>query len=311
MSEHVVYIGIDIAKVDLELSFAGKPQKSVANTRCGIRALLRKAQKTNQPVMLCCEATGGYEKLLIGMALDQQVPIALLNPKRVRDFARSKGILAKTDKIDAAVIAKYAYQNHPVPLKEPPVWLPELQALVARRDTLITMRKSETNRLDPEPDAVLKKSVTRIVNVLNREGGKIEEQIEALFKTHTSLQQASQKLQKVSSIGKVTAQALLATVPELGTLNDKQVTALVGLAPFNQDSGFMRGQRHIRGGRAQARKALYMAAVVASNHNPILKSFYQRLKQSGKPSKVALTAVMRKLLILTNRIMADPQFVPS
>lgn len=311
MSEKVVYIGIDVAKRELEISFAGKPQAPVPNTRAGIRAFIKKIKGVKQPVVLCCEATGGYEKMLINMALAEQVSVALLNPKRVRDFARSKGILAKTDKIDAAVIAAFAQQNPPVHLREEPGWRPVLQALVARRATLIDIRKSETNRLDPAPEAAIKKSIGKILTVLNREIETIEKQIDLLIKTHAALRQATQRLQAVSAIGKVTAQSLLASVPELGKISDKQVTALVGLAPFNQDSGLMRGQRRIRGGRSQARKALYMAAIVAIRHNTILKPFYQRLKQNGKPSKVALTAVMRKLLTLANRIMADSEFVPA
>jgi len=311
MSDQVVHIGIDVAKADLEISPFGKLNKSVTNTHSGIRTLLRRVQEIKVPVMLCCEATGGYEKLLITMAMETGVPVALVNPKRVRDFARSKGILAKTDKIDAAVIADFAMQNHPSPLSKSPIWLAELQALVGRRVALITMRNSETNRLDPDPGKMVKSSVARIVKVMNKEVENIEKQIKELVETNTPLREASRKLQRVQAIGQVTAHTLLASVPELGSLNDKEITALVGLAPFNQDSGLMRGQRKIKGGRPQARKALYMAAVVAAHHNPVLKAFYQRLKLNGKPSKIALTAVMRKLLILANRIMSDPEFVPS
>jgi transposase len=311
MTNHTVYIGIDVSKAELEISLSGKSQKPVPNSRKGIGLLLTQTQKMKGSVMLCCEATGGYEKLLIAMALARDIPVALLNPKRVRDFARSKGILAKTDKIDAAVIASFAQQNNPAPLKQSPDWLPELQGLVARRETLMTMRKSESNRMDPEPDPAVKKSIRRILSGLKREILLIERQIQELVQIHDALQEASERLQKVSSIGPITAHTLMATVPELGSLSDKQVTALVGLAPFNQDSGCLRGKRTIKGGRAQARKALYMAAVVATRHNPILKDFYCNLKQRGKPSKVALTAVMRKLLILANRIMANKEFSPA
>lgn len=173
------------------------------------------------------------------------------------------------------------------------------------------MRRNELNRLDPEPDRVLKQSVAKIIKVLDHEIDHMERKIDVLIETQASLQVAVQRLQRVKSIGLITTCTLLAAVPELGVLNDKQITALVGLAPFNQDSGFMRGHRKICGGRSQARKVLYMAAISAITYNPILKAFYQQLKHRGKPSKVALTAVMRKLLILANRIMADPEFVPA
>jgi len=311
MSAESVYVGIDVGKKELELSFNGNPHPSVANTGAGIRALFSHVQSLNQPVLLCCEATGGYEKLLITMALGEHIPVALLNPKRVRDFARSKGKMAKTDKIDAAIISQFAEQNHPAPLIQRPDWLPKLQVLVARRENLVDMRRNELNRLDPEPDRVLKQSVARIIKVLDHEIDQMERKIDVLIESQASLQVAVQRLQSVKSIGLITTCTLLAAVPELGVLNDKQITALVGLAPFNQDSGFMRGQRKISGGRSQARKVLYMAAISAVTCNPILKAFYQQLKQRGKPSKVALTAVMRKLLILANRIMADPEFVPA
>lgn len=311
MSTHIVYVGIDVSKAELEVFAEGQSLKSSPNSSRGIQSLLHQVQHLGTPVLLCCEATGGYEKLLITMALDKQVPIALVNPKRVRDFARSKGILAKTDQIDAAVIADFAAQNQPVPLAKTPSWLQELRNLTDRREALLVMRNAETNRLDPDPGPIVKKSIQHMVAVVNREIGMIDEKIHALVEANTPLREASRRLQRVKAIGPTTAHTLLASVPELGTLNDKQITALVGLAPFNRDSGQMRGQRKISGGRPQARRALYMAAVVAAHHNPVLKVFYQRLKSAGKPSKIALTAVMRKLLVLANRIMADPHFMPA
>lgn len=311
MSDEPVYIGIDVSKEALELSAFDRGASSVTNRSAGIRSLFRRIEKLATPVVLCCEATGGYERLLMGEALKREIPAVLLNPKRVRDFARSKGILAKTDRIDAAVIAEFARQYQVKPAPAPPAWQPELQQLISRRESLLELRTMERNRLDPAPEASVTKSIRRTLGFLDKEIKRIEAQIEALINRHHELQDSLLRLQAVPSIGSITAQTLLASMPELGTLSDKQVTSLAGLAPFNADSGTMRGYRRIKGGRTQARRVLYMAAVSAIQHNPILKEFYARLKTNGKPSKVALTAVMRKILILSNRIMADPDFVPA
>jgi len=311
MLNEYVYIGIDVAKATLELSPFGKGKTSIENTRASIASLLRRVQKANTPVMLCCEATGGYEKLLIRMALEQDIPMALLNAKAVRDFAKSKGILAKTDRIDALVIKGFAEQNTPIRLESPPQWRDELKALVTRRETLISMREAERNRLDPKPEKVIVKSIGRMEKQLDKEVKCMEEAVSELITSHPALKAIMQRLQQVKSIGPNTAQTLIAVLPELGKVTDKQIVALAGLAPYNDDSGAHRGIRRIQGGRVQARRVLYMAALVASVHNPILRAFYWRLKERGKPSKVALTAVMRKLVILANRIASDPDFIPA
>jgi len=311
MLNEYVYIGIDVAKATLELSPFGKGKTSIENTRAGIASLLRRAQKADTPVMLCCEATGGYEKLLIRMALEQDVPIALLNAKAVRDFAKSKGILAKTDRIDALVIKGFAQQNSPRLIESPTQWQEELKALVSRREALILMREAERNRLDPIPEKSVVKSIRRLQKHLDKEVKSIEEAVEELIANHPALKKIMKRLQQVKSIGPKTAQTLIAVLPELGKATDKQIVALAGLAPYTNESGTYRGLRRIQGGRAQARRVLYMAALVAIVHNPILKEFYWRLKERGKPSKVALTAVMRKLVVLANRIMSDPDFIPA
>ena len=310
MSNQPVYIGIDVSKATLELSSFDKGASSVKNDQKGILGILKRIQRLEQPVLLCCEATGGYERMLISLALSKEVPVALVNPKRVRDYAKSRGILAKTDLIDASVIADFAQQNQPKPLTARPEWRVRLKEMVLRRETIVAMRSAESQRLDPEPAPAIRKSIKRMLRVFDRELERIEQEIQDMVLEHPELQQAVNRLQQVKAIGPVTAVTLLASMPELGTIGDKQITALAGLAPFNADSGAFRGYRRIQGGRAQARRVLYMAAIVAIRHNPVLKAFYQRLKEKGKPSKVALTAVMRKLLILSNRIMANPEFCP-
>ena len=274
-------------------------------------SLLRRIKKVTAPIMLCCEATGGYEKLLISMALEAEVPVALLHAKAVRDFAKSKGILAKTDRIDALVIRSFAEQNQPKAIEPSPQWQADLKGLVDRREKLLLMKNAEGNRLDPLPHKEVVKSITRMQKQLNKEIQVIEASIEQLIQSAPELLESVRRLKQVKSIGDNTAQTLLAHMPELGQLGDKQVVALAGLAPYNQDSGAFRGVRRIQGGRAEVRRVLYMAALVAIRYNPILTSFYNRLKERGKPSKVAITAVMRKLIILANRIMKDPTYIPA
>lgn len=311
MANTYVYIGIDVAKASLELSPFGRGKTSIENNRSSIAAFLRRVQRAQKPVMLCCEATGGYERLLIQMALDKEIPIALLNAKAVRDYAKSKGILAKTDQIDARVIQGFAEQNQPSRLEPTPQWQQELKALVDRRERLLLMENAEANRLDPMPNKLIVQSVRRMQKSLAKEIGAIEKAIEALIQSSAELQHSVKRLKQVKSIGDNTAQTLLAHMPELGKLSDKQVVALAGLAPYNQDSGAFKGARRIQGGRAEVRRVLYMAALVAIRYNPILTAFYNQLKERGKASKVALTAVMRKLIILANRIMSDPDFIPA
>ena len=311
MSDLPVYIGIDIAKLTLELSPFDKGASSVKNDKKGVAALLRRVKRLAQPAILCCEATGGYERTLISLALAEEVPVTLVNPKRVRDYAKSKGLLAKTDRLDASIIAEFAHQYRLEPMSVPPAWRTCFQALIVRREALVAMRAAEMNRRDPEPSPETKKSIQRTIRFLDRELERIEKEIDQVVERHPELQVAIRRLEQVKSIGPVTAKTLLAAMPELGTLSDKQVTSLAGLAPFNADSGTFKGYRRIQGGRAQVRRVLYMAAIVAIRYNPVLKDFYQRLKENGKLSKVALTAVMRKLLILANRIMADPNFSPA
>lgn len=311
MSESYVYIGIDVAKATLEVSPFGKGKTSIYNTRSGISSLFRRIRNAKEPIMLCCEATGGYEKLIIAMALEAKIPIALLHAKAVRDFAKSKGILAKTDRIDALIIRSFAEQNLPRKLDPSPKWQAELKSLIDRREGLILMQNAERNRLDPKPHKAIIQSIARIQKQLAKEIKYIEQALEKLIQSAPELLYSLKRLQQVKSIGTNTSQTLIATMPELGKVGDKQIVALAGLAPYSQDSGAFKGVRRIQGGRSQVRRVLYMAALVAIRHNPILMTFYNRLKERGKPSKVALTAVMRKLIILANRIMKDPDFIPA
>ncbi len=232
-TEHV-YMGVDVSKATLELSAFDEDRQSVTNTHQGIRSLITRILQSEQSVIVCCEATGGYEKLLVAMMMAAGIPVCLLNAKRVRDFARSKGILAKTDSIDAEVIAAFGRQNQPIPLQVPPDGRAELELLINRRKALVDLRRQELNRLDPEPEPFIRSSIQRMIRVFDREILRMEQQLEKVIHTHPDLQAAEEKLLKVQSFGRITVQTLLAKVPELGSLNDKQITALVGLAPFNR-----------------------------------------------------------------------------
>ena len=311
MNDQPVYIGIDVAKDSLQPSPFDQQTESIPNTLKQINRLFERVRALDRPVLLCCEATGGYEKKLVSMALAEEIPIALINAKRVRDFARSKGILAKTDRIDAKVICEFARQNKPQPLRAKATWAEPLRDLVQRRKTLVEDRKDEKNRLEHPADRKVVRSIKAHIRFLDRQIAAIEKDLAELINEHPELHRSYERLQLVKGLGANCAQVLLATVPELGSLSSSQVAALVGVAPFNQDSGYMRGKRTIRGGRNQARHVLYMAALTAITHNQQLRPFYQRLRANGKPAKVALTAVMRKLAILANRIIADPDFTPA
>ena len=310
MPSESVYLGIDVSKQELHLNGLGLALRKVPNTRPALQRLaLRLKQRPN--AVVCCEATGGYESLLVQILSDSGIPVALVNPKRVRDFAKSKGILAKTDQLDAAVLRSFAEQNQPRPLQALPKDLAELRSLLLRREQLVEALKCEKQRLDPKPPQIVLQSLRAHIAVLQRHLDKLEKAIKQLVADHDPLAQKVAGYTRVNSIGLQSALYLTAFVPELGRITDQQAAALVGLAPFNVDSGQFRGRRCIRGGRPRVRRILYMAAVCGKTTNPILRDFYNRLIARGKPPKLALTAVMRKLVLLANRIAGDPAFVPA
>ena len=307
MNKNPVYIGIDVAKHSLEIDSLNQSTISIPNSLPAIRKWIKRIQRLPHP-FVCCEATGGYEKLLVGELLNAKIPVAVLNPVQVRDFARSKGILAKTDRIDTNMITQFAQQNHPRAQQPEPAWLVELRALLVRREQLLLMITQEQNRLDPAPSPSMTKMIQSHLRVLKRQVDSIHKQFKVIIQSTPELKQLYLRLLAVKSIGIISALSLIAFVPELGTVSDKQAAALVGVAPYNRDSGKSRGRRTIQQGRARVRKAIYMAALTAIGHNPILRSFYQRLRDAGKPQKVAITAVMRKLIVLANRIASDREF---
>lgn len=308
MKLNEVYIGVDVSKATLQIDGWPSP---IANTPAGIRSLIRRMKKRRGDLIVCCEATGGYERQMVEELVVHGIPVAVVNPRQVRDFARSKGILAKTDSIDAHVLTLFGQQNHPKTRAPNPAWIKELRALLIRRDELIQMRKQEKCRLDPKPPTQIARLLVAHIRHLDHQIDILDTRIKELVHAQADLTERVERLTQVKAVGLVSALHLIAFVPELGQITDNQAASLTGVAPFNRDSGLMKGKRSTQGGRARVRKVLYMAAVCASRTNPILSRFYTHLIEQGKAPKVALTAIMRKLVILANRLFADPCFQPS
>jgi transposase len=234
------------------------------------------------------------------------IAVSVLNPRQVRDFARACGRLAKTDAIDAAILRDYGVKLRPAP--QPAVGNAKLAELVRARQELVGLITDEINRREHATLPVLLKLSHARQKQFEKQLAALETEIAAQVAADAALAAKAERMQQVAGVGRVSAFTLLALLPELGTLRDAQAAALVGVAPLNRDSGQFRGQRHIHGGRAAVRRVLYMAALAATVHNRILHDFYQRLRQNGKPAKLALTAVMRKLIILLNRLLKNPEF---
>jgi transposase len=296
-----IYVGLDIAKLNLQLHLAGRFH-DLPNTHAGHRRLLKLLAKT-PGVHLVCEATGGYERDLVAALHQAALPVSVLNPARVRFFARALGQRAKTDPIDAKVLTDYgqALQPKPTPVRSPNQQ--QLTELVRRRKQLLEMLVAQRQQADRLTLTSLRRQAQRLVTHLEAALEQIQKQLKELCSQAPGLDQRVQTRQTITGVGTTTALAVLAEMPELGTLNRGQAAALAGLAPHPRESGQWQGRRHIGGGRPALRGALYMAALVASRSNPILKEFYLRLRTAGKPAKVALTAIMRKLIVLMNHLL--------
>jgi transposase len=307
MSIAPVYVGADVAKDEIVLCAAPLALPSaIANEAAGYRALLARLRRSAAPVHVVCEATGPYHRDFVAALHQAGLSVSVINPRCVRDFARARNRLAKTDKIDAATLADYGRVLSPAPTPRPDPLLLRLQELVGRRTVLVEDRARETNRLAVARSAEVATSLRRHLRHLASQIEKIEALLAQLAKSNPALRAKLDRLVAVQGVGNLTAAALLAALPELGTLGKNQITALAGLAPFNRDSGRLRGTRSIHGGRLAARQALYMAAFSATRCNAVLRPFYQRLRAAGKPFKVALVAVMRKLLIHLNSLLKIP-----
>jgi transposase len=298
-------VGIDVAKYSLDVYVASNDRSfTIKNTSAGFRQLLDELPATGN-CLVVVEATGGYQSRLVGALVAAGHQVAVVNPRQVRDFARGLGILAKTDRLDARVIARFAEQAAPRTVEVGSEKQAELRELVTRRRQLVELRTAEQNRLETTLTKVVRKNVRHLIEQLDKQIHQLEEAIGQLVESQPELSSKAALLESVPGVGPVTVTSLLVDLPELGRLDRQQVAALVGVAPFNRDSGKFHGRRAIWGGRAAVRSVLYMAALTARRSNPVIREFAQRLEAAGKPFKVVLTACMRKLLVILNSMLKN------
>lgn len=304
MTEQVV--GIDVGKEKLDVGITGQKRVRVwTNDEVG-RAELSAWVVAQQAHLVVVEASGGYEAAIVSELVAQGQAVALVNPTRVRAFARAEGLLAKTDKIDAGVIARFGATMKPKPQARRDQNQLELNQWITRRRQLVLMLTAEKNRLQTAPEAT-QSSIVNHIEWMQAEIERLEQQINQAIANNPAWRETARRIETVPGVGAITASTLLADLPELGQLNRQKIAALVGVAPFNHDSGKRRGKRRIFGGRTSVRGVLYMATLSGIRHNPVLKSFYQRLLDKGKVKKVALTACMRKLLVILNTMVKSGQ----
>ena len=302
MVNHPVYVGIDVAKATLDVAVHPTPDRwTLAYTEREVAGLVTRLTALD-PALVVLEATGGLEGPLVGALAAAGLPVVVVNPRQVRDFAKATGTLAKTDALDAAVLAHFAAAVRPTPRPLPDAATQSLAALVTRRRQLVEMLTAERNRLGSAPRA-LRGEIQAHITWLQRRLTRLDTDLGQAIQTSPVWRAHDDLLQSVPGVGPVLATTLLASLPELGTLNRRAIAALVGVAPLNRDSGTLRGRRRVWGGRAAVRAVLYMGTLVAVRHNPVLRAFYQRLRAVGKLPKVALTACMRKLLTILNAML--------
>jgi transposase len=306
MRETALFVGIDVSKKRLDMAFRPTGEVvSVDNDEAGIASLVERL--TNEPVdLVVLEATGGLETALATALALEGLAVAVVNPRQVRDFAKATGKLAKTDSIDAAVIAHFAEAIRPEARQLPDESATLLSAVVARRRQLIEMLVMEQCRLATTPFK-LRKEVQEHIDYLKRRIKDSDKDLHKTLRETPIWREKDNLLQTVPGVGPVVSASIIANLPELGHLDRKQIAALVGVAPFNRDSGQLKGKRKIQGGRAEVRTPLYMAALTATRVNPAIRDFYQRLLAAGKLKKVALVACMRKLLTAMNAMVRDNQ----
>ena len=303
MEKERVYVGIDVAKATMDMAvYPSGQQCSFRNDDGGIRKAVSYLKEL-APALVVLEATGGIEIRLVAAIVEQGLPVAVANPRHIRNFARATGKLAKTDALDAQVIAHFAAAIKPTPRPLPDEQAQEFSAILSRRRQVVEMITAEKNRLGSATSSVVKGRIEEHIAWLERELGDIDKELRRGVKESSVWREKDRLLQSVPGVGPVLSATLLADLPELGALDRKQVAALAGLAPFNRDSGKLRGKRTIWGGRAKVRAVLYMATLAATRYNHVIKSFYLRLCAAGKHRKVALTACMRKLLTILNAII--------
>jgi transposase len=298
-----IFVGIDISKDRLDVALRPTQEPwSVPNDARGVTRLVARLQRC-APTLIVLEATGGFELAVTAALAAVRLPVVVVNPRQVRDFAKATGKLAKTDALDAAILAQFAEVVRPLLRPLPDAATQALSALVTRRRQILTMRTAEQHRLGSAPTPV-RTGIQKHLAWLDRQLEAINDDLDSRIQESLLWREQDDLLQSAPGVGPVLARTLLDDLPELGTLQRKQIAALVGgVAPLNRDSGRWRGKRNCWGGRAHVRAALYMSALVASSRNPVVRAFYERLLAAGKAKKVALTACMHKLLIILNAIL--------
>ncbi len=303
----ITYLGLDISKNKLDLAGPGIKYQTFENTSNGIAKLIHLLQSSAPSAYIVLEPTGGYERSVI-LALEKaKITVCRINPFQARAFATSMGKLAKTDKIDALMLAQFGEDRQPRIMSSYDEKQEELRVIYSRRQQLIRSQTCDSNRLETAIPS-MRKHLETSLRFIAKQITEVELMISEHIANSPEMQKKVDRLTSVQGVGIQTATVALAYMPELGKLSDKQAAALVGVAPYNRDSGKLSGHRSIRGGRRQVRSILYMAALSAVRFNPILKTFYERLIAEGKPAKIALIAVARKLIVLLNIMLKNPNF---
>lgn len=299
------YVGIDVSAAILDVAVHEGSVSQVRNEASGIAELIGVLQEA-APTLIVLEATGAYHRNVTSALVTAGLPVAVVNPRQVRDFARSTGQLAKTDRLDAVLLARFAAVVRPTPRPVPSEATLELAALLERRRQLVEMLTAEKNRLAVARKPV-RPSVQQIIRALEKALSSADEEIDRWIRQSPVWRAQEELLRSVPGVGPQTARLLIAALPELGRLTRREIAALVGVAPLACDSGTLRGRRRCWGGRSHVRAVLYMAALAAARFNPVLRSFYRRLRAAGKPVKVALTACMRRLITILNAMVKTQQ----
>jgi len=298
------FVGVDVAKERLDVAVRPSGEHwSVANDDAGVAALVARLSPLG-PALIICEATGGFERAAIAALAARRLPVVVANPRQVRDFARASGQLAKTDQLDAGILALFAERVRPTPRPLPDAAVQLLEAVLTRRRQLLEMLTAEKNRLGFAPKPV-HRGIQAHIRWLERQLDDVTKELAALIEASPVWRAKDDLLQSVPGVGPILSCTLLGELPELGTVSDKQIAALAGVAPLARDSGTLRGKRMVWGGRASVRTALFMAAMCARRWNPVIKVFYERLLAAGKPKKVALIACARKLLTILNTMVRN------
>lgn len=302
----IIHVGLDVAKRSLQLHLVDCFH-TLANDCKGHRKLL-KLLRGHPGAHLICEATGGYEQAVVRCLQSADIPVTVMEAGRVRHFARAKGLRAKTDPIDAAVLTEYGSTFAPEPTTAPTPQVQRLHAATQRRRQLVQLLLMERNYVEHYSDALQIRQARKLIKMFEKQIDECEQAISKLIAEDEALNKKAQRLQSIPGVGPIVAATVLAEMPELGQISKTAAAALAGVAPYNDDSGAHKGKRRIAGGRRTVRTALYMAALSAVRHDRILKNFYEHLRANGKPPLVALTACMRKLVVLMNHLLKNDQF---